>query len=210
MQSYISIFLNAVFIENLALAYFLGMCTFIAISKNVKIAFMLGVAVIAIETITVPANWLLNEYLLKKGALSWAAGFAPTSWDVENLDLSFLAFITFIGLIAAIVQILEMFLDRYIPALHSALGIFLPLITVNCAIMAASLFMQEKPLDFFGSVTYGFGCGVGWALAIVALAGIREKLKYSDVPPPLRGLGITFITVGLIALAFMSFGGISL
>ena len=210
MENHLSIFLNAVFIENLALAFFLGMCTFLAVSKNVKTAIGLGFAVIAIEAITIPANQLINEYLLKKGALTWAEGFVPSSWDLANVDLSFLGFISFIGVIAAMVQILEMVLDRFVPALYNALGIFLPLITVNCAILGGSLFMQERAYSFGESVTYGLGCGVGWALAIAALAGIREKMKYSDVPPPLRGLGITFITVGLMSLAFMSFGGISL
>ena len=210
MENHLSIFLNAVFIENLALAFFLGMCTFLAVSKNVKTAIGLGFAVIAIEAITIPANQLINEYLLKKGALTWAEGLVPSSWDLANVDLSFLGFISFIGVIAAMVQILEMVLDRFVPALYNALGIFLPLITVNCAILGGSLFMQERAYSFGESVTYGLGCGVGWALAIAALAGIREKMKYSDVPPPLRGLGITFITVGLMSLAFMSFGGISL
>ncbi len=209
LERHLSIFLNAVFIENLALAYFLGMCTFLAISKNVKTAFGLGLAVIAIETITVPLNWLIYNLLLKEGALTWLNGIGMS--DYSEVDLSFLSFISFIGVIAAMVQILEMFLDKYVPPLYNALGIFLPLITVNCAILGASLFMQQRPSYTFGqSITYGLGCGVGWALAIVALAGIREKLKYSDVPPPLRGLGITFITVGLMALAFMSFGGIKL
>ena len=209
LERHLSIFLNAVFIENLALAYFLGMCTFLAISKNVKTAFGLGLAVIAIETITVPLNWLIYNLLLKEGALTWLNGIGMS--DYSEVDLSFLSFISFIGVIAAMVQILEMFLDKYVPPLYNALGIFLPLITVNCAILGASLFMQQRPSYTFGqSITYGLGCGVGWALAIVALAGIREKSKYSDVPPPLRGLGITFITVGLMALAFMSFGGIKL
>lgn len=210
IQNYLSIFLNAVFIENLALAFFLGMCTFLAISKNVKTAISLGMAVIVVETVTIPANQFLYTHLLKKGALTWADGFVPTSWDLASVDLSFLGFISYIGVIAAIVQIMEMFLDRFVPSLYNALGIFLPLITVNCAILGGSLFMQERSYDFGESVVYGFGCGVGWALAIAALAGIREKMKYSDVPPPLRGLGITFITVGLMSLAFMSFGGISL
>lgn len=211
MENYISIFLNAVFIENLALAFFLGMCTFLAISKNVKMAVGLGIAVIVIEGITIPANQLINEYLLKKGALSWANEFVPTATvDFATVDLSFLGFISFIGVIAAMVQILEMVLDKFFPPLYNALGIFLPLITVNCAILGGSLFMQERNYDFGESVVYGLGCGVGWALAVCALAGIREKMKYSDVPPPLRGLGITFITVGLMALAFMSFGGIQL
>jgi Na+-transporting NADH:ubiquinone oxidoreductase subunit E len=211
MENYISIFLNAVFIENLALAFFLGMCTFLAVSKNVKTAIGLGAAVIVIEAITIPANQLINQWILKKGAMSWANDFIPESTvNFSTVDLSFLAFISFIGVIAAMVQILEMVLDKFFPPLYNALGIFLPLITVNCAILGGSLFMQERSYDFVESCFYGLGCGVGWALAIVALAGIREKMKYSDVPPPLRGLGITFITVGLMALAFMSFGGIQL
>ena len=204
MENYLSIFMKAVFVENLALAFFLGMCTFLAISKNVKTALGLGLAVIVIEAITVPANQLIYSLFLKKGALTWlGSSYAET-------DLSFLSFISYIGVIAAMVQILEMFLDRYVPTLYNTLGIFLPLITVNCAILGASLFMQERNYNFGESVVYGVGCGVGWALAIAALAGIREKMKYSDVPPPLRGLGITFITVGLMALAFMSFSGIQL
>ncbi|EMI52803.1 MULTISPECIES: NADH:ubiquinone reductase (Na(+)-transporting) subunit E [Rhodopirellula] len=210
-ETHLSIFLQAVFVENLALAFFLGMCTFLAVSKNVKVAIGLGIAVVVIETITVPANQLIYSLLLKKGALTWANGFIPESTiNFSEVDLTFLGFISFIGVIAALVQILEMFLDKFLPSLYNALGIFLPLITVNCAILGASLFMQERNYSFPESVTYGFGCGVGWALAIMALAGIREKLKYSDVPPPLRGLGITFITVGLMSLAFMSFSGIQL
>ena len=211
IQHYFNIFITAVFIENLALAFFLGMCTFLAISKNVKTAVGLGFAVIVIEAITIPVNQLIYSLLLRKGALTWANSFVPTSTvDFSTVDLSFLGFISFIGVIAAMVQILEMTLDKFFPPLYNALGIFLPLITVNCAILGGSLFMQEKNYNFAESVVYGLGCGVGWALAIAALAGIREKLKYSDVPPPLRGLGITFITVGLMALAFMSFGGIQL
>ncbi len=211
-EHYLSIFLKAVFVENLALAFFLGMCTFIAISKNVKTAIQLGGAVILIQFITVPANQLIYEHLLKKGALSWVSKITgPSSLEFfADLDLTFLGFISYIGVIAAMVQILEMLLDRFMPALYNALGIFLPLITVNCAILGASLFMEQREYNFPESVVYGLGCGVGWALAIAALAGIREKMKYSDVPPPLRGLGITFITVGLMALAFMSFSGISL
>ena len=203
--------MKAVFVENLALSFFLGMCTFLAISKNVKTAIQLGMAVIVIEAITIPANQLINQFVLKSGAMTWANSFIPTPWiDFSTVDLSFLGFISFIGVIAAMVQILEMTLDKFFPPLYNALGIFLPLITVNCAILGGSLFMQERNYDFGESVVYGIGCGVGWALALVALAGIREKMKYSDVPPPLRGLGITFITVGLMALAFMSFGGIQL
>jgi Na+-transporting NADH:ubiquinone oxidoreductase subunit E len=204
LEHYASIFLKAVFIENLALAFFLGMCTLLALSKNIKTAMGLGIAVILVLSITVPANNLIYTFLLKKGALGWLGS------QYADVDLSFLAFISYIGVIAAVVQVLEMVLDRFFPPLYNALGIFLPLITVNCAILGACLFMQQREYDFVESSVYGVGCGVGWALAIVALAGIREKLKYSDVPPPLRGLGITFITVGLVALAFMSFGGIQL
>jgi Na+-transporting NADH:ubiquinone oxidoreductase subunit E len=178
------------------------MCTFLAISKNVKTALGLGVAVVVILAITVPANNLIYTFLLKKGALGWLGS------SYAEYDLSFLSFISYIGVIAAMVQVLEMTLDRFFPPLYNALGIFLPLITVNCAILGASLFMEQREYDFLESSVFGLGCGVGWALAIAALAGIREKMKYSDVPPPLRGLGITFITVGLMALAFMSFGGI--
>ena len=204
MQELINIFIKSVFIENLALAFFLGMCTFLAVSKNVKTALGLGIAVIVIQTITVPANNLIYQGLLKEGALKWV------NPSLGELDLSFLGFISYIGVIAAMVQILEMVLDRYFPPLYNALGIFLPLITVNCAILGASLFMVERDYNFAESCVFGFGCGVGWALAIAALAGVREKMKYSDVPPPLRGLGITFITVGLMAMAFMAFSGIQL
>jgi len=201
MEHYLTIFLKSVFVENLALAFFLGMCTFLAVSKTVKTAVGLGVAVIVIQSITVPANNLIFEYLLREGALTWI----NPSW--ENVNLSFLSLVSFIGTIAAMVQILEMTLDRYFPPLYNALGIFLPLITVNCAILGGSLFMQERAYDFAESCVFGFGTGVGWALAIAALAGIREKLRYSDIPDGLKGLGITFITVGLMSLAFMSFGG---
>ena len=202
MEHYLSLFIKAVFVENLALAFFLGMCTFLAVSKNVKTALGLGAAVIVIQAITIPANNVIYQHLLKRGGLAWA-GYSDT-------DLTFLGLISYIGVIAAMVQILEMALDRFFPPLYNALGIFLPLITVNCAILGGSLFMVERDYNFPESVVYGLGTGVGWALAIAALAGIREKLKYSDVPPGLRGLGITFITVGLIALAFMAFSGIQL
>ncbi len=202
MEELISLFVRAVFIENLALAFFLGMCTFLAVSKKISTAIGLGVAVIVVQAITVPANNLIYSFLLKTDALSWAG--------LEGTDLRFLVFISFIGVIAAIVQILEMVLDRFFPALYNALGVFLPLITVNCAILGGSLFMVERDYNFAESVTYGIGSGVGWALAITALAGIREKLKYSDVPEGLQGLGITFITVGLMSLGFMAFSGIQL
>lgn len=202
MEYYLSLFVKAVFIENMALVFFLGMCTFIAISKKVETAIGLGVAVIVVLAITVPVNNLIFHYLLAEGALSWAG--------LPEVDLSFLGFLSYIGVIAAIVQILEMFLDKFVPALYTALGVFLPLITVNCAILGGSIFMVNRDYNFTESMVYGVGSGVGWAIAIVLLAGIREKLKYSDVPEGLRGLGITFITVGLMSLGFMSFGGISL
>ena len=202
MEHYLSLFVASVFVENLALAFFLGMCTFLAVSKKVSAAFGLGIAVIVVLTISVPVNNVIYNVLLAEGALSWT-GISGT----ENIDLSFLGLLSYIGVIAALVQILEMFLDKYVPVLYNALGVFLPLITVNCAILGGSLFMVERTYNFTASVVYGLSAGFGWALAIVALAGIREKLRYSDIPEGLRGLGITFITVGLMALAFMTFGG---
>ena len=202
LEAYLSLFVKAVFVENMALAFFLGMCTFLAVSKKVETAAGLGLAVIVVQGITVPANNLVYQHLLKEDALAWAG--------LTGVDLTFVGLISYIGMIAAMVQILEMFLDKYVPALYNALGIFLPLITVNCAILGGSLFMVERDYNLGESVVFGLGSGVGWALAIVALAGIREKMKYSDVPPGLRGLGITFITVGLMSLAFMSFSGIQL
>ncbi|WP_394250748.1 NADH:ubiquinone reductase (Na(+)-transporting) subunit E [Vibrio profundi] len=198
MEHYISLLVKSIFIENMALSFFLGMCTFLAVSKKVKTSFGLGVAVVVVLTIAVPVNNLVYTHILKENAL------------VEGIDLSFLNFIAFIGVIAALVQILEMVLDRFFPPLYNALGIFLPLITVNCAIFGGVSFMVTRDYNFAESVVYGFGSGVGWMLAIVALAGIREKMKYSDVPPGLRGLGITFISVGLMALGFMSFSGVQL
>ncbi|MEM5528514.1 NADH:ubiquinone reductase (Na(+)-transporting) subunit E [Gammaproteobacteria bacterium AS21] len=202
MEAYISLFVKAVFIENMALAFFLGMCTFLAISKKVQTAIGLGIAVIVVLTITTPVNNLIYNLLLKEGALTWAG--------YPEVDLSFLGYISYIGVIAAMVQMLEMVLDKYFPALYNALGVFLPLITVNCAIMGAALFMVERDYSFGESIVYGAGAGLGWALAIATLAGIREKLKYSDVPAGLQGLGITFISVGLMALGFMSFSGVQL
>ena len=202
MEALLSLAIKSIFVENLALAFFLGMCTFLAVSKKISTAIGLGISVTLVQTITVPANNLIYTYLLKDGALAWAG--------MPNVDLSFLGLLSYIGVIAAIVQILEMLLDKFVPALYNALGVFLPLITVNCAIMGASLFMVERDYAFGESVVYGAGAGIGWALAIVALAGIREKLKYSDVPDGLRGLGITFITVGLMSLGFMSFSGVQL
>lgn len=202
MEAYISLFVKAVFIENLALSFFLGMCTFLAVSKKISTAMGLGVAVMVVQTLTVPANNFIYNTLLKEDALSWLG--------ITGVDLSFLALLSFIGIIAAMVQILEMILDKYFPALFHALGIFLPLITVNCAILGGSLFMLERDYDFGESVVYGVGSGLGWALAIVVMAGVREKLKYSDIPDGLRGLGITFITAGLMSLGFMAFSGIQL
>lgn len=202
MEHYLSLFVRSIFIENMALSFFLGMCTFLAMSKKISAAIGLGIAVTVVLAITVPLNNLIYTYLLRDGALAWAG--------YPDLDLSFLGLLSYIGVIAAVVQIMEMFLDKYVPALYNALGIFLPLITVNCAIMGAALFMVEREYNFAESVVFGTGSGVGWALAIVALAGIREKLKYSDVPDGLQGLGIAFIMAGLMALGFMSFGGIDI
>ncbi len=202
MEHYLSLFIRTIFIENMALSFFLGMCSFIAISKKVETSLGLGAAIIVVQAITVPANNLIYTCLLKQGALAWA-GF-------PDVDLAFLGLLCYIGVIAAIVQILEMFLDKYMPALYNALGIFLPLITVNCVVMAGALFMVERNYNFAESVVYGVGSGASWALAIVLLAGIREKLKYSDIPAGLQGLGITFITIGLMSLGFMSFSGIQL
>ena len=205
MAEYVSLFIRSVFIENMALSFFLGMCTLLAISKKIEAAIGLGIAVVAVLAITVPVNNLLYTYLLAEGALSWTG-----IESMKTVDLSFLGLLSYIGVIAAIVQILEMVLDRYMPALYNTLGVFLPLITVNCAIMGASLFMVERDYNFSESVVYGIGAGIGWALAIVALAGIREKLKYSDMPHGLRGLGGAFMIVGLMSLGFMSFGGMNL
>ncbi|AZG37214.1 MAG: NADH:ubiquinone reductase (Na(+)-transporting) subunit E [Shewanella psychromarinicola] len=202
MEHYISLLIRSIFIENMALAFFLGMCTFLAVSKKVTTAMGLGVAVIVVLAISVPANQIIYQSLLAPGALAWAG--------LPEADLSFLKFITFIGVIAALVQILEMALDKYFPPLYNALGIFLPLITVNCAIFGAVSFMVERDYNLGESVVFGIGSGIGWALAIVLLAGIREKMKYSDVPNGLRGLGITFVSAGLMALGFMSFSGVSL
>jgi len=202
MEHYVNLAIKAIFIENLALSFFLGMCTFMAISRKVETALGLGIAVVVVQAVTVPLNALIYHHLLSQGALAWAG--------LSGMDLSFLGLVTYIGVIAASVQILEMFLDRYAPALYHALGIFLPLITVNCAILAGSLFMVERGYDFGESVVYGISSGAGFALAIVALAAVREKLNYSDVPDGLQGLGITFITTGLIAMAFLVFSGIQL
>ena len=203
-MEYISLFVRSIFVDNMIFAYFLGMCSYLAVSKNVKTASGLGLAVIFVLLITLPVNYLLNKYVLSPGALSWIPG-------MEGVDLSFLSFIVFIAVIAAIVQIVEMVVEKFSPALYSQLGIFLPLIAVNCAILGASLFMQEKDFVNVGEATvYALGSGIGWFLAIVSLAAIREKMSYSNVPAPLKGLGITFITVGLMGMAFMTFMGIQL
>ena len=204
LEHYINLAVKAVFIENMALAFFLGMCSFIAVSRHVKTALGLGSAVIVVLTITVPMNHLIYTYLLQPGAMTW---LHP---GLEQYDLAFLGFLTYIGTIAAAVQIVEMTLDRFVPKLYSALGIFLPLIAVNCAILGASLFMVERNYTLAESTVFGLGSGIGWALAIVALAGIRERLRYSNPPAGLRGLGLTFILVGLMAIGFMAFAGVQL
>lgn len=202
LEHYLSIFIKSIFIENMALAFFLGMCTFMAVSKKVDTAIGLGIAVVFVQAITVPVNNLIYQNVLKEGALAWAG--------LETVDLTFLGLITYIGVIAAMVQILEMVLDKFVPSLYNSLGIFLPLITVNCAILGGSLFMVERDYNIGEAVVFGFGSGIGFAIAIVALAGIRERMKYSNVPEGLRGLGITFIIAGLMAIAFMLFSGIQL
>ena len=202
MADYFNLFIQAAFVENLALTFFLGMCTFLAVSKTIETALGLGLAVIAVQSITVPVNYLIYEYLLRDGALAWAG--------LPDVDLSFLGLVCYIGVIAALVQILEMTLDKFFPTLYNALGIFLPLITVNCAILGGTLFMVERQYDLAQSLTFGMGSGFGWAVALVALAGIRERLRYSDVPDGLQGLGITFIIVGLMSLGFMGLMGIQL
>ena len=202
LEHYLSLATKAIFVENMALAYFLGMCSFLAVSKQVGTAIGLGLAVIFVLTVCTPLNQLLTEALLQPGSLAWMG--------YPDLDLSFLSFLTLIGTIAATVQIVEMTLDRYAPALYNALGVFLPLIAVNCAILGASLFMAERSYSFGEAAVFGVGSGIGWALAIVSLAAIREKLKYSNVPEPLRGLGVTFMVVGLMSVGFMAFSGIQL
>ncbi len=205
MEELISLFVKSIFIENMIFAYFLGMCSYLAVSKKVDTAVGLGLAVIFVLVITVPVNYLLDNYILKPGALVWLGE------EYSTIDLSFLSFIMFISVIASMVQLVEMIVEKYAPTLYSQLGIFLPLIAVNCAILGGSLFMQQKD---FGTITesfvYGLGSGIGWLLAIVAIAAIREKISYSNIPAPLKGLGITFIITGLMAIAFMSFGGIKL
>jgi Na+-transporting NADH:ubiquinone oxidoreductase subunit E len=203
LEHYLSLAAKAIFVENMALAFFLGMCSFLAISRKVETSFGLGLAVVFVLAVTTPLNQLLNDYLLKEGALSWIPGG-------ENVDLSFLTYLVLIGTIAAVVQIVEMVIERFVPALYGSLGVFLPLIAVNCAILGGALFMVNRDYTLGEATVFGFGSGMGFLLAIVALAAVRERLRYSDVPPALRGLGITFITVGLMAIAFMSFSGIQL
>ncbi len=202
MEHYVNLAVRALFIENLALAFFLGMCTFLAISKKIETAIGLGIAVIAVQAVTVPLNNLLLQYVLKPGALSWAG--------LPDTDLTFLGLVVYIGVIASTVQILEMTLDKYVPALYNALGVFLPLIAVNCAIFGGTLFMAERDYTFAEASVYGVSSGASWALALILLAGVREKMKYSDVPAGLQGLGITFISAGLLAFGFMAFSGIQL
>lgn len=205
MENLFDLFIRNVFLENMVFAYFLGMCSFLAVSKTVKTSVGLGIAVIFVITVTVPVNWLMENFLLKKGALAW---LGPAYADT---DLSYLSFLLFIAVIAAIVQLIEMVVDKFAPALYNALGIFLPLIAVNCAVLGAALFMQEREYSSITEATvYGFGAGFGWALAIVVLAAIREKIRYSQVPAPLKGLGISFILTGLLAIAFMGFMGIKI
>lgn len=204
-MDYINIFVKSIFIDNMVFAYFLGMCSYLAVSKTVKTAVGLGAAVIFVLVVTVPVNFLMDSYLLKPGALSWLGA------EFSSVDLSFLSFIMFIAVIASMVQLVEMIVERFAPALYGALGIFLPLIAVNCAILGGSLFMQQKDFANVGeSAVYGLGSGIGWFLAILAIAAIREKITYSNVPAPLKGLGITFIITGLMAIGFMSFSGIKL
>ena len=204
-MEYLSLFVKSIFVDNMIFAYFLGMCSYLAVSKNVKTANGLGIAVILVLLITLPINYLLNKYVLSPGALSWLGD------NFAGVDLSFLSFIVFIAVIAGIVQVVEMVVEKFMPSLYSSLGIFLPLIAVNCAILGGSLFMQQREFVNVGeSAVYALGSGIGWFLAIVSLAAIREKMSYSNVPAPLKGLGITFITVGLMGMAFMTFMGIQL
>lgn len=201
-MEYIELFFKSVFVDNMVFATFLGMCSFLAVSKKVSTAVGLGAAVIFVQVMTVPMNWILNEYLLKEGALVWLGE------EYASYDLSFLTYILFIATVATMVQLVEIIVEKFAPALYNSLGIFLPLIAVNCAILGGSLFMQSREIPTFGlAVTYGFSSGLGWFLAILAIAAIREKIRYSNIPAPLRGLGITFITTGLMAIGFMSFGG---
>jgi Na+-transporting NADH:ubiquinone oxidoreductase subunit E len=205
MQEYINLFVKSIFIDNMVFAFFLGMCSYLAVSKTVKTAVGLGIAVVFVQTITVPVNYIIQNYLLAPGALSWI------SPSFAEMDLTFLSFMMFIATIASMVQLVEMVIEKFSPALYNSLGIFLPLIAVNCAILGGSLFMQEREYPSFAHATvFGIGSGVGWAIAIIGIAAIREKMRYSNIPAPLRGLGISFILTGLMALAFMSFLGIKL
>lgn len=206
MQDYLNLFVKSIFVENMVFAFFLGMCSYLAVSKTVTTAMGLGIAVIFVLVITVPVDWALNEFILKRGALDWIIGE-----KAADVDLSFLSFIMFIAVIASMVQLVEMIIEKFAPALYTSLGIFLPLIAVNCAILGGSLFMQERELATIGEATvYGLGSGIGWLIAIIGIAAIREKIRYSAVPAPLRGLGITFIATGLMGIAFMTFMGIKL
>lgn len=202
LEHYLSLFVRSVFVENMALAFFLGMCTFLAVSKEIETAKGLGIAVVVVQTITIPVNNLIYNYILREGALSFIG--------MPEVDLTFIGLVTYIGVIAAIVQVLEMILDKYMPTLYNALGVFLPLITVNCAILGGTLFMVQRDYSFAESAVFGFGSGFGWALAILSLSAIREKMKYSNVPKGLEGMGITFIMAGIMAMAFMLFSGIKL
>ena len=205
MENLLNIFVKSIFIDNMIFAYFLGMCSYLAVSKTVKTSVGLGIAVVFVLGITLPINYLIDNYLLKKGALSWMSS------DLANIDLSFLSFIMFIAVIASMTQLVEMIVEKFSPALHSALGIFLPLIAVNCAILGASLFMQEREYQTIAEATvFGLGSGIGWLIAIVGIAAIREKIRYSNIPAPLKGLGITFIITGLMGIAFMAFMGMKL
>jgi len=201
-MKYLDLFVEAAFVQNLALSFFLGMCMFLAVSKHMGTALGFGLAVLVVQTITVPVNHLIHRHLLREGALAWAG--------LPDADLSFLGLVTYIGVIAALVQVLEMVLDRYFPALHAALGIYLPLLTVNCAVLGGSLFMVQRDYDLRESVVFGFASGLGWLLAIVLLAGIRERLRFADPPAGLRGLGLTFLVVGLVSMGFMAFAGLEL
>ncbi len=204
MENLLNIAVKSIFIENMIFAYFLGMCSYLAVSKNVKTAFGLGIAVVFVLGATIPLNWLLQTYVLNAGAMAWLGD------SFKNVDLSFLQFIVFISVIAAFTQLTEMAVEKFSPALYGSLGIFLPLIAVNCSILGGSLFMAPRPYNFAEATTYGIASGIGWMIAIVALAAVREKLKYSDVPKPLKGLGITFILVGLMSLGFLSFMGFAI
>ncbi len=205
MQEYINLFVKSIFIDNMVFAFFLGMCSYLAVSKTVKTAVGLGIAVVFVQTITVPVNYIIQNYLLAPGALGWI------SPSLADMDLNFLSFMMFIATIASMVQLVEMIIEKFSPALYNSLGIFLPLIAVNCAILGGSLFMQEREYPTLGHATvFGVGSGIGWAIAIIGIAAIKEKIRYSNIPAPLRGLGISFIITGLMALAFMSFLGIKL